>query len=152
MNSGLLQAAAARLLAQIAGGLIGLRVAAFENSGALNDPLGVATEPLMQMLIGDHGIGDIAPRADDAHTREVRIATYLFEVESTVTPLESGRNPSWFSPREARKQLAEGRSPQYAKQIVNIIDSAIDSLTAHHQRSASILMRAQGRRRMAPAR
>jgi 8-oxo-dGTP pyrophosphatase MutT (NUDIX family) len=88
----------------------------------------------------------------DARTREVRIATYLFEVESTVTPLESGRNPSWFSPREARKQLAEGRSSQYAKQIANIIDSAIDSLMAHHKRSASILVRAQGRRRLAPAR
>jgi 8-oxo-dGTP pyrophosphatase MutT (NUDIX family) len=88
----------------------------------------------------------------DARSREVRIAAYLFEVESTVTPRESGRNPSWFSVREARKQLAEGRSPQYAKQIMSIVDSAIDRLIAHNKKSASILVRAQGRRRLAPAR
>jgi 8-oxo-dGTP pyrophosphatase MutT (NUDIX family) len=88
----------------------------------------------------------------DARSREVRIAAYLFEVESTVTPHESGRNPNWFTARDARKQLAEGRSSQYAKQIVSIVDSAIDKLIAQNQRSASILVRAQGRRRLAPAR
>lgn len=88
----------------------------------------------------------------DDRSREVRIAAYLFEVESTVTPHESGRNPSWFTAREARKQLAEGRSQQYAKQIASIVDSAIDRLIEQNKKSASILVRAQGRRRLVPAR
>jgi len=88
----------------------------------------------------------------DDRSREVRIAAYLFEVESTITPRESGRNPSWFTAREARKQLAEGRSSQYAKQIVAIVDSAIEKLIAQNQKSASVLFRAQSRRRLVPAR
>lgn len=88
----------------------------------------------------------------DDRSREVRIAAYLFEVESTVTPRESGRNPNWFSAREARKQLAEGRSSHYARQIINIVDSAIDRLIEQNRRSASILIRAQSRRRLIPAR
>ncbi|HKD82794.1 MAG TPA: NUDIX domain-containing protein [Candidatus Angelobacter sp.] len=87
----------------------------------------------------------------DDRSREVRIAAYLLEVESTVTPRESGRNPSWFSAREARKQLAEGRSSLYAKQIVSIVDSALDRLLEQNRKSASILVRAQSRR-LAPAR
>ncbi|MGC2696190.1 MAG: NUDIX hydrolase [Candidatus Angelobacter sp.] len=66
----------------------------------------------------------------DARTREVRIAAYLFEVHSTETPEESGRNPSWFSPQQARKQLAEARFPQYAKSIVNIVDATLEQVNA----------------------
>jgi 8-oxo-dGTP pyrophosphatase MutT (NUDIX family) len=88
----------------------------------------------------------------DSHTREVRVVTYLFEVHSTVTPEESGRNPSWFFPQEAKKQLAEGRSPRYAKKIVNIIDVALEQMAAKSRNRAGLLVRAQGRRRLAPAR
>jgi 8-oxo-dGTP pyrophosphatase MutT (NUDIX family) len=89
---------------------------------------------------------------EDARTREVRIAAYLFEVHTTVTPQESGRNPSWFSPRDAKRQLAEGRAPRYARQIVRIIDSAVDRLAATNKTGAAVLVTAQGRRRLQPAR
>jgi 8-oxo-dGTP pyrophosphatase MutT (NUDIX family) len=88
----------------------------------------------------------------DSRTREVRIAAYLFEVHSTVTPEESGRNPSWFSPQEAKKQLAEGRSVRYSKRIVSIIDAAVEQSAAKSGRRAGLLMRARGRRRLATAR
>jgi 8-oxo-dGTP pyrophosphatase MutT (NUDIX family) len=88
----------------------------------------------------------------DSRTREVRIAAYLFEVHTTVTPEESGRNPSWFSPQEAKKQLAEGRSPRYSKRILNIIDAAVDQLAAKGRKRSGLLLRAQVRRRLAPAR
>jgi len=88
----------------------------------------------------------------DSCAREVRIAAYLFEVHSTVTPDESGRNPSWFSPQEAKKQLAEGRSSRYSKRIVSIIDAAVGQVTINIRRRAGLRVRVQGRRRFATAR
>ena len=66
----------------------------------------------------------------DAGTREVRILTYLLRVESTVTPHEIGRDPDWFAADTAKKQLAEGRSSRHARQIANVIDSAVKRLAA----------------------
>jgi len=86
----------------------------------------------------------------DAFSREIRIAAFLFEVHSTVTPLESGRNPNWFSARAAKKLLAEGRTSQYAKQITRIVDSAMDHLRTRQTRTRSVLL--PSRRRLATAR
>lgn len=83
-----------------------------------------------------HGLG----------TRRVLISAYLFQVLSTETPQENGRNPSWFSPRDAKKQLAEGRSSLHARQIANVIDSAVESLVNKAGRRTLSLGRAQGRR------
>ena len=88
----------------------------------------------------------------DSRTREVRIATYLFEVHSTVTPAESGRNPSWYPPHQAKKQLAEGRSPRYSKRIRNIIDAAVDQLAEKSRNRPGLFVQAQRQRRLAPAR
>jgi 8-oxo-dGTP pyrophosphatase MutT (NUDIX family) len=88
----------------------------------------------------------------DSLTRQVRIAAFLFEVHSTETPQESGRNPSWFSPQQARKQLAEGRPAPYSKRIVKIIDAALDQLSVKCKNRTGVLGRAQGRRRLASAR
>lgn len=88
----------------------------------------------------------------DSRTREVRIAAYLFEVHSTETPEESGRNPNWFSPQQARKQLATGRQAPYSRQITKIIDTALKQLTAKSQKRDGSLVRSQGRQRLASAR
>ena len=88
----------------------------------------------------------------DLPTREVRIAAYLFEVHSTETPEESGRNPNWFSAAQARKQLAEGRQTPYARQITRIVDAALERLTAKSQKRSRSFVRAQGRQRFASAR
>lgn len=88
----------------------------------------------------------------DSRTREVRIAAYLFEVHTTVTPEESGRNPSWFSAQEAKKQLAEGRSPRYSKRIMNIIDGAVEQLAAKNRKRSGLLARTQGQGSLAAAR
>lgn len=74
----------------------------------------------------------------NARTREVRILAFAFHVRSTVTPEESGRNPRWFSPREAKRQLAEGRSPRSARQIATIIDTVTEVLMVRNQRSMSL--------------
>jgi 8-oxo-dGTP pyrophosphatase MutT (NUDIX family) len=58
-------------------------------------------------------------------TREILVAAYLLEVNSTTTPQESGRNPSWFVPKEASLRLAEMRSPRYAGLLEQVIDVAL---------------------------
>ena len=88
----------------------------------------------------------------DSLAREVRIAAFLLEVHSTETPQESGRNPSWFSAQQARKRLAEGRQAPYSRLIAKMIDSALDQLTAKSRKQTEILLRVQGRRRLASAR
>jgi 8-oxo-dGTP pyrophosphatase MutT (NUDIX family) len=76
----------------------------------------------------------------DANSAEIRIAAYLFKVQSTVLPEESGRNPRWFSARDAKRQLAEGRSSQYARQITGIVDAAVEHLKRREKRGASIFL------------
>jgi len=88
----------------------------------------------------------------DSLTREVRIAAFLLEVHSTEDPQESGRNPSWFSAHQARKRLAEGRPSPYSEQIAKMIDAAVDQLAVKSRKQTEILMRVQGRRRLASAR
>jgi len=88
----------------------------------------------------------------DSLAREVRIAAFLLEVHSTENPQESGRNPSWFSAQQARKRLAEGRQAPYSRHIAKMIDAALDQLTAKSRKQTEILLRVQGRRRLASAR
>lgn len=68
----------------------------------------------------------------DNRTREILIATYLLEVHRTVVPEESGRNPSWFLPREARLRLAEMRPPRYADLLEEVIDAAMKRIRERH--------------------
>lgn len=89
----------------------------------------------------------------DAHSREIRVAAYLFEVYSTIDPEETHRNPTWFSAHQAKQQLAAGRTAEYASEITRIVDSAMRHVKHHKtsSRGASIL-RAAARRRLAAAR
>jgi 8-oxo-dGTP pyrophosphatase MutT (NUDIX family) len=88
----------------------------------------------------------------DSRTREIRIAAYLFEVLSTETPEESGRNPNWFSPQQTRKQLATGRQGLYLRQITKIIDAALEQLKVKSNKRSGSFVRSQGRQRFASAR
>ena len=76
----------------------------------------------------------------DGASREIRIGAFLFEVETTAIPEENGRNPTWFSAREAKRQLEQGRSLEYARQITRIIDFALQHLEKHKHRGSSFLM------------
>ncbi|HEY6969798.1 MAG TPA: NUDIX domain-containing protein [Candidatus Angelobacter sp.] len=88
----------------------------------------------------------------DRRSGEVHILAYLLEVHRTQTPEEDGRKPSWFLPHEARKALAAGRSRRYSRRINKIIDAAIERLEVRNTKRAGVLLRAQGRRRLAIAR
>lgn len=60
----------------------------------------------------------------DNRSREILIAAYLFEVETMCVPQESGRNPTWFTPEEAKERLAEQREIKYSREIGRIVDLA----------------------------
>ena len=87
----------------------------------------------------------------DSRTREVRILTYLLEVYGTVAPEESGRCPTWYEARQAKKRLAEGRASIYGTLIANIVDAALENL-AKQQRKQSRVMSRTREQRLAPVR
>jgi 8-oxo-dGTP pyrophosphatase MutT (NUDIX family) len=62
--------------------------------------------------------------------REITIAAYLMEVRSAVVPQESGRNPSWFTPQEAKRRLSESRPEKYSNTIHKIVDAAIHRISS----------------------
>ena len=61
-------------MAEIAGGLVRQGVPAFEDAGALDDPVGIEAEALVQVVVGDDGVGHVAARADDAEAGQTAAA------------------------------------------------------------------------------
>jgi 8-oxo-dGTP pyrophosphatase MutT (NUDIX family) len=66
--------------------------------------------------------------------QEYVIKAFLLEVEDIRKRHEAGRNPTWFSPAEARKMLAKGREVEYGRQLQVVIDRAIDRIRFERNR------------------
>jgi 8-oxo-dGTP pyrophosphatase MutT (NUDIX family) len=62
--------------------------------------------------------------------REFVIKAFLMEVEGMEPGHEPERNPTWFSPEEAKKTLAKGREVKYAREMETVIDRAVEHLGA----------------------
>lgn len=60
--------------------------------------------------------------------REFVVKAFLMEVEQVQPSHEPERNPTWFSPEEARRTLAKGREVKYAKEMQVVIDRAVEHL------------------------
>lgn len=60
--------------------------------------------------------------------REFVIKAFLLEVERMEPGLESERNPTWFSPDEAKKILAKGREVKYAREMQAVVERAVERL------------------------
>jgi 8-oxo-dGTP pyrophosphatase MutT (NUDIX family) len=60
--------------------------------------------------------------------REYVIKAFLLEVKREENPPETSRNPTWFSPDEAKKILAKGREVKYARELQNVIDHAMEKI------------------------
>jgi hypothetical protein len=56
------------------------------------------------------------------------VKAFLMEVEEAVPSHEPMRNPTWFSPEDARKTLAKGREVKYAREMQAVIDRALEHL------------------------
>jgi len=62
--------------------------------------------------------------------REFVVKAFLMEVDRTEDSHEPMRNPTWFSPDEARKILAKGREVKYAREMQTVVDRALEHLGA----------------------
>lgn len=62
--------------------------------------------------------------------REITVAAYLMQVHFAVVPQESGRNPSWFAPHEAKRRLSVSRATRYSETLHKIVDAAIQRISS----------------------
>jgi 8-oxo-dGTP pyrophosphatase MutT (NUDIX family) len=62
--------------------------------------------------------------------REFVIKAFLMEVERSERSHEPERNPTWFSPDDARKILGKGREVKYAREMQAVIDRALEQVGA----------------------
>ena len=62
--------------------------------------------------------------------REFVVKAFLLEVEESNSPHEADRNPTWFSPEEAKRILAKGREVKYAREIQAVVDRALEHIGA----------------------
>jgi 8-oxo-dGTP pyrophosphatase MutT (NUDIX family) len=65
--------------------------------------------------------------------QEFVVKAFLMEVHQMRTPDEFQRNPTWFSPEEARKKLAKGREVKYAHELEAVIDRALERIHFHSE-------------------
>ena len=60
--------------------------------------------------------------------REFVVKAFLMEVDGIEPGHEPERNPTWFSPAEARRILAKGREVKYGREMQTLIDRALEHL------------------------
>jgi 8-oxo-dGTP pyrophosphatase MutT (NUDIX family) len=66
----------------------------------------------------------------------VAVQAHLCEVERLVSPKEDHRSPTWFKADKARRRLRENRSPEFAGEIIGVIDRAVVRIRARSRRAA----------------
>lgn len=62
--------------------------------------------------------------------QEFVVKAFLMEVQRTAPAPEATRNPTWFSPQDAKKILARGREVKYARELQTVVDRAMENITA----------------------
>jgi 8-oxo-dGTP pyrophosphatase MutT (NUDIX family) len=63
--------------------------------------------------------------------QEFVVKAFLMEVNQTRQPDEALRQPTWFSPEDARLRLAKGREVKYAHELETVIDRALERIHFH---------------------
>jgi 8-oxo-dGTP pyrophosphatase MutT (NUDIX family) len=69
-------------------------------------------------------------RGVNGDAAEFDVTAYLLQVLATVEPPEVDRQPTWFDANEAKIRLAERRSDPYARELAQVVDLAIERVTA----------------------
>ena len=67
-------------------------------------------------------------RAADGRHVELTVAAYLLHVESEADTPEPGRDPTWFSPEQAKQKLAEDQGLRCQQAYAAVIDKACRKL------------------------
>jgi 8-oxo-dGTP pyrophosphatase MutT (NUDIX family) len=65
--------------------------------------------------------------------QEFVVKAFLMEVQELRVADEPERNPTWFSPKEARHRLAKGREVKYAHELDAVIDRALERIRFHSE-------------------
>jgi len=68
--------------------------------------------------------------------QEYAIKAFLMEVEHAGHPPEGERNPTWFSPDDAKHTLAKGREVKYARELHAVIDRALEQIGVQRMTAA----------------
>lgn len=63
---------------------------------------------------------------------EFVVTAHLCEVSRLEPPLESNRNPTWFSVEKAKQRLLEGRSPEFGAELARVVDRAVARIWRLH--------------------
>ena len=58
-------------------------------------------------------------------SKDVNVVAFLMQVSRMDLPAESHRLPRWFTARETRQRLAQGRSGHYRKSLDGVLDAAL---------------------------
>src|SRR5271165_2991856 len=66
----------------------------------------------------------------------VPVHAHLCEVERLVAPKEDHRNPTWFNADKARRRLRQNRAPEFASEVVQVIDRAVSRIRSRIRRVA----------------
>jgi 8-oxo-dGTP pyrophosphatase MutT (NUDIX family) len=62
--------------------------------------------------------------------QEFVVKAFLMEVAHAGHPQEGMRNPTWFSPEDAKRILAKGREVKYARELQAVVDRALEQVGA----------------------
>jgi 8-oxo-dGTP pyrophosphatase MutT (NUDIX family) len=66
------------------------------------------------------------------------VDAHLCEVKRLVQPLEEHRNPTWFSRGKAKRRLREFRTPEYASEVMRVIDHATQRIFLRHPEAGRV--------------
>jgi len=64
------------------------------------------------------------PRRLGSRRQVILVDAHLCKVKSLGPPLEQSRYPTWFSVPEAKRRLQKSRSPEFATEVLSVIDRA----------------------------
>jgi 8-oxo-dGTP pyrophosphatase MutT (NUDIX family) len=65
--------------------------------------------------------------------QEFVVKAFLMEIHDLRGREEPMRNPTWFSPEDAKKKLAKGREVKYARETEAVIDRALERIHFHSE-------------------
>jgi 8-oxo-dGTP pyrophosphatase MutT (NUDIX family) len=54
----------------------------------------------------------------------IMVDAHLFKVKRLAPPIEEYRDPTWFSVPKAKRRLQKSRSPEFAAEVISVIDRA----------------------------
>jgi 8-oxo-dGTP pyrophosphatase MutT (NUDIX family) len=66
----------------------------------------------------------------------VPVHAHLCEVNRLVPPKEGHRDPTWFNADKARRRLRENRAPEFASEVIQVIDRAVSRIRGRSRRVA----------------